>query len=247
MRTINSVQHPLVKHFVKLRHNRDYRYEHQSVIIEGIKIVAEVCSHSMPKTLIALDETLFPVGTQDADKIVVSEAVMQKISAVQNPEGIIAEIALPPDGNLNGLKWILALDGVNDPGNLGNLLRTALALGWEGVFLIGECCDPYNEKSLRAARGATFRLPIRRGNWDDLDHLVRQNGILPLVADLQGKTLEKLNNKGKGMMLVLGNEAHGPSPTAHRVCQAVTIPMTDKIESLNVSVAGGILMFALRI
>ena len=85
---------------------------------------------------------------------------MKKISGMQTPEGLVVEIEMPKPAPLEGLKYLLALDGVSDPGNVGALLRTALALGWQGIFILDESCDPFNDKALRSARGATFRLPL---------------------------------------------------------------------------------------
>jgi TrmH family RNA methyltransferase len=118
-------------------------------------------------------------------------------------------------------------------------------MGWEGAFLVGEGCDPFNEKALRAARGATFRLPLRTGSWDELQALATENHWVPLVADLDGKAPSSFHEIKQGI-LVLSNESHGPSDAALRFCQKVSIPMSGKMESLNVAVAGGILMYALK-
>lgn len=243
MRRITSVQHPLVKHLVKLRQNRDYRYDHQGVMVEGVKPVHEVCSHLKPTLLIAWDETLFPLGHADECYVLVNRQVMEKISGMQSPEGLVAEIPMPKPASLKGKKRILALDGVSDPGNVGTLLRTALALGWEGAFLLGEGCDPFNDKAMRAARGATFRLPLAWGSWDILKKLIVEEGLKPLAADFGGEEPGPMTKQG--VVLVLGNEAMGVSDTARKLCQPVTISMPGEMESLNVAVAGGILMFAL--
>ena len=242
---ITSLVHPIVKHLVKLRQNTDYRYDHQSVIIEGIKTVKEVAQTHPIKTLVAYDGTFIPRGVKGKEVFIVNEAIMKKVSGMQTPEGILAEVEMPKPASLNGLRYLLVLDRVSDPGNVGTILRTALALGWEGVFIVNESCDPFNEKSLRASRGATFRLPIAFGTWKDVKKIVDENKLTPLVADLNGKDLSEIK-PAKGIALVLSNEAHGPSEEAQKLCQKVTVPMPGKMESLNVSIAGGILMYALR-
>jgi len=241
---VTSVQHPIVKHLVKLRQNRDYRYDQQSVLIEGVKLVREVSSHLHLKTLLVQDETLVPKGVKADEILVVSESVMNKISGVHTPEGIIAEVAMPKSSTLKG-KRILAFDGVSDPGNIGALLRTAIALGWDGVFILEDSCDPFNEKAIRAARGATFRLPLAWGNWDQLQQVINDNQLEPILADLQGENLDGFDAK-KGVLLVLGNEGHGPTSHAKEICRPVTIPMPGEMESLNVSIAGAIIMYTLR-
>lgn len=242
---IRSLNHPLIKHLVHLRQNTDYRHEHESVVIEGIKMVKEVASHYPVKALLAYDETFIPKGLK-ADKVyLATEEVMKKASGMKSPEGVMAEVAMPKIATLKSKRYIIAIDGVNDPGNLGTLLRTALALGWEGAFVLNESCDPYNEKALSAARGATFRLPIMQGNWEQLKKLIKEESLHPLVADLSGTPPSQIKPVN-GLLLVMGNEAHGPSEEAKSLCQAVSIPMLGKMESLNVSVAGGILMYELQ-
>lgn len=244
VRTIVSLQHPLVKHLIKLRQNRDYRYEHHTLLIEGLKPVQEVCEHLRPKLLLAVDESFIPPRCKDVECVIVSESVMQKISGMVHPEGLMAEVPMPVATSFDKIHRLLVLDNIADPGNLGTLLRTALALGWQGAFIVGESCDPYNEKALRAARGATFRLPLRQGPWTELQQLARNNELVPFVADLQGTPLQKVD-KALRPLLVLGNEAHGVSNEAKAFCRQISIPLCGNMESLNVAAAGAILMYIL--
>lgn len=237
IKRITSLQHPLVKHLVKLRHNRDYREEHGSVLIEGRKMVEEV--GLTPKTVVALDETFVP-QLNSGEVILVTEEVLAKITSSRSPEGIVAEIPMPPQATLQGKRRILALDGVSDPGNVGTLLRTALALGWEGAFLLHDCCDPYNDKALRAAKGATFRLPICNGTFEELQLLADREKLPLYAADLQGTPV---SGAIPHLILILGSEAQGLSPIVKTSCQKITIPQQGPIDSLNVAVAGGILMY----
>lgn len=245
MRHITSVQHPIVKHLVKLRQNRDYRYDQQSVLIEGITLVTEMRSNKQYKRIIVLDELLIPLGVRAEEILIVNDSVMKKISGVQTPEGIIAEIAMPQPAPLEGKRYIIVFDGLNDPGNMGTLLRSALALGWEGAFILEGSCDPFNDKALRASRGAIFRLPLAWGNWDDLKKLIAVNRLTPFVADLEGRDLADVVDVNN-ILLVLGNEARGASDTARKIGQSLTIAMPGDMESLNVGVAGSIMMYALR-
>lgn len=245
VRRITSVQHELVKHLVKLRQNHDYRVDHQSLVIDGIKLVTETGRSLRPKVLVAWDESLLPKGMDADDIIVVSENVMKKISGMSTPEGLLAEIPMPQSASFKGKNYIIALDRVGDPGNVGTILRTALALGWEGVFFLNESCDPFNEKALSAARGATFRLPLAWGSWEMLTKIIQENQLSPIVADLKGIRLQDVALKD-GVCLVLSNEAQGASQDAKKFCQSVAITMTGDMESLNVAVAGGILMYGLK-
>jgi TrmH family RNA methyltransferase len=212
-------------------------------MIEGIKPVHEVCSHLSPTLLVAWDETLLPLDHPEERCLLVSRPVMEKISGMQTPEGLVAEIPMPKSASLKGKKKILVLDGVSDPGNVGTLLRTALALGWEGAFLLDEGCDPFNDKAMRAARGATFRLPLAWGTWDEFNILIQEEGWKLLAADFVGE--EPCQISVEKIALVLGNEAVGVSDRGKKLSHPVTIPMPGEMESLNVAIAGGILMFAL--
>lgn len=239
---INSLQNPLVKHLVKLRQESDYRNEQSLLVIEGLKPILEVLPWI--KKIFYSDIKFLP-QIQAPEIYKVSDAVMKKISGMTSPEGILAEVEMPKYHSLKGKNDILAFDGINDPGNLGTLMRTALALGWEGIFLLPNCCDPYNEKVIRAARGAQFRLSLYKGTIADLKRLILENNLSPYVADLEGMKPEEIS-KQKRTLLVLGNEAQGASQEIISLCSKVTIPMPGDMESLNVAVAGGILMYVLR-
>lgn len=244
MKEISSLQNPIVKHLAKLQHNRDYRYEHRRIVIEGEKMVAEVCSDVQPLTLFAVDPAVIPSHISCKETYIVSEEILAKIAGAHAPEGVIAEIPMPQSKPLKKCGSLLVLDNVSDPGNLGALLRSAVAFGWEGAFLLTGSCDPFNDKALRSARGATFRLPLAWGSWADLDKIIAGNSLTPLVADLRGKSLSQIGTV-KAPLLIVGNESGGVSKEASKRSEAVTISMSGTMESLNVSVAGGIMMYVL--
>lgn len=239
-RHITSLQHPLVKHLVKLRQDKEYRQEENAALISGTKLVNEIAKHSTIKILIATQG--YP-GIEAEETVIAPLEVLKKITGLQNPEGIAAVVNLPKSPDLKNYDKLLVLDQLSDPGNLGTLLRTALALGWEAAFLTTGSADPFNEKAIRSAKGATFRLPLRTGSWSDLKSLLQGKQIF--VADLQGQTPDTLDRQKK-IALVLGNEARGVSPEAKKIGTLVSIPMTSQIESLNVASAGAILMYILK-
>ncbi|SPJ31581.1 unnamed protein product [Candidatus Protochlamydia amoebophila UWE25] len=240
---ITSLQHPFVKHLVKLRENSRYRLEHKALILEGSKPIREVLS--FVKKIIYTSAYAPYLTFEGFEKWQVTEGIMKKISGNSTPEGVIAEIQMPPFSSLKQAQNILVLDGINDPGNLGTLMRTALAFGWNGIYLLPTSCDPYNEKVLRSARGAHFKIPLRRGNINELELLAKQGNFQTLVADLKGQILKSTVSK-KRKILIMGNEAHGPSPEVFKFAEPICIPMSGEMESLNVAVAGGILLYALN-
>ncbi|MQM00516.1 hypothetical protein Taro_033256, partial [Colocasia esculenta] len=147
----------------------------------------------------------------------------------------------------------------HDPGNLGTLLRSTMAFKWDGVFLLPSCCDPFNDKALRAARGASFQLTIIAGDWVHLEDLRDKFQMKMLAAHpeninetsfdrssliLSQKLAESLADTP--LCLTLGSEGHGLSQQAMCSSELVHIPMVGHFESLNVAVAGGIFLFILK-
>jgi RNA methyltransferase, TrmH family len=242
MRVLTSLQHPLVKHLVKLRTDSAYRYEHQALVLEGVKPIQEVSSHI--RKLLYTPSYASLVSPFSGEKWEVTEAILNKISGMTSPEGVIAEVRMPSFVSLDKARHVLALDGISDPGNMGTLLRTALALGWDAVYFLPGSCDPFNEKAIRAARGAHFKLSLAKGTAEQLHEWVKRNQIQSVVADIKGEIPESVP-AAKRRLLVLGNEAHGASAAIRQFCQPLTIPMPGEMESLNVAIAGGILLYLL--
>lgn len=240
IRSLSSAQHPLVKHFVKLRNDAAYRNEQKLLVLEGLKPIKEMSWHL--KRLLYTAEHTSDVACLPGEKILITEGILNKISGMESPEGLIAEIAMPSFVSLEKERLVLALDGVSDPGNVGTLLRTALALGWGAVYFLPGCCDPFNDKALRSARGAQFKLKLAKGSAEALQMWVEKTKTNAWVADLGGHSPEQIRGNAN-CLLVLGNEAHGASAEVRRFCQPVTIPMLGDMESLNVAVAGGILLY----
>lgn len=240
MKEIQSLQHPLIKHLCKLMTDAKLRKAEQSVLLEGKNCIEDVCKNQRLKRLLVTKSSLIPKHAKVDEIILISPEVLKKISSVESPEGIIAEIEMPKFQLLTNAKKIVALDRIQDPGNLGTILRSAKAFGWDGAFFLPGTVDPFNDKALRAAKGATFSLPLATGTWKDLVALK-----LPIViADLSGKSPEE--TKDHNMILVLGNEAQGVSPPQNVDFDRVTLSMTSSIESLNVAVAGSILMYLFK-
>lgn len=241
MNPLTSPQNPLVKHLAKLVRDRSYRHSCQTVVIEGRKCVEEITRTIAPLHILYTDPALLPLSLNSPSHLI-SPSILGKIVLTENPEGIIAEVPLPKEADLTQCSSILVLDRITDPGNLGTLLRTALAFGWDAACLLPGCCDPFNDKALRAAKGATFSLPLSFLDWPSLQKLP---SIQWLAADLEGTPPEKIPPSSK-RALILGNEAQGIDPRILNDSLAVTLPMSTSMESLNVSVAGGILLYILR-
>jgi TrmH family RNA methyltransferase len=242
IKQITSKEHPLVKHLTHLRQNRDYRHECGRVLIEGEKLVKDVLKRIPYQHLIVSDHAYIPENFDLSRVMIVTEAILEKISGLSSPPRMMAEVDMPKPASLEGLNYIVALDRLQDPGNLGTLFRTAAALGWEGVFLIDPTVDPYNDKALRASQGASLFLPTRTGNREAFLAFLEASGLPAFAASSDGKKAKKVE---KGC-LILGQEGEGLDSALKERFQLIGLPMHQQIDSLNVSVAGGILMYLLR-
>lgn len=176
----------------------------------------------------------------------VTPEVLKKISGIEEKDGCAAIVPLPPPQPLEKKSHLLILDRVGDPGNLGTLFRTALAFEWGGVWLTEGTVDPFNDKALRAAKGATFRLPYdfldpaKAKNW------IKQHNAAIFVADLDGEKLSPSCSFEPPLALLLGSEGRGPGDWVSSLARKITIPIKKEVESLNVASAGSILLFAMK-
>lgn len=234
MHRIDSRDNPYVKHLCKLIEDSAYRIEMQKVVISGKNQILELLPFVQSGTIYTTEAFETPLK-----QVIISESVAKKFNA-----SCIAEFQMPSMKLPEKCTHLLALDRVSDPGNMGTLMRTAIALGWDGVFLLPGCCDPFNDKALRASKGAPFKLPFIKGTWEAFDQIAAQHKLIPLAADLEGTPLE--NCQKNNCFLILGNEGQGLSTEGLARGQKITIPLAGNMESLNVSAAGAILMYSLR-
>lgn len=196
----------------------------------------------LEKHLAAYQEGLFRLDQAGADIFVVSDAVMAKLSATKNPQGIFAIAMRQPREIPLDSTLLLILDGVSDPGNAGTLLRSAEAAGVDGVAFTPTSVDPFHEKVVRSAMGAHFRLPIWRGATVG-DFKIRFPDHSLFLADLSGeKSYAELDWQGKSTLIV-GGEANGAGAEAKLLAKSIYIDMHGKTESLNAGIAGAVILF----
>ncbi len=178
------------------------------------------------------------------DVLEVSDAIMKELSNTETPSGILAvlpfvELALPPIP-----QFVLALDGVRDPGNAGTILRSAWAAGVDAVFFMHGTADPYNDKVVRAAMGAHFHIPIRSvAGWDEIAHALAE-GTRIYLADAEGEVVYTEADWSRPLALIIGGEVEGAGEEARRTATVcVRIPMHGGAESLNAAMAATVLLF----
>lgn len=239
---ITSSSNTLIKHLASLRAEKAYRKEKGHVVVSGLKLIREVGEKVIIKTLVIGDDAEVPSTIRYETLQRVKSSLLKQITGLEQPELYAAEVEAPKEKDVSSCKKLLVLDQVADPGNLGTLLRTALGLSWDGVFCVRGCVDLFNDKALRAAKGATFFLPFQTGTYEELSLILKKRKCF--VAEAGGGEVKK--GMGEGCIaLVLGNEAHGVGE-AFANFPKVGIPLHEKMESLNVAVAGAILMDQLR-
>lgn len=238
---IRSDTNPKYKYIKKLS-KKKYRNKYKAFVIESKKIVEEASDPNITKNIdiefVFVNEDMKDFKTSH-EKIIFSNDLFEKISPMKNPEGISAVVKEPMSKDVSSDR-ILLLDHIQDPGNLGTMVRSAEAFGFSDIILFNDCVDLHNEKSLRASMGSVFRLNFLKMEKEDLLSLKKDYRIL--AADMGGLSYSELKNNDK-IILCIGNEANGISEFIRRNADDfVSIPMKGKIESLNAAIAASILM-----
>ena len=230
---IDSRQNQKIKDLVKLSQPK-FSKEKKLFKIEGFHALEMAQKSNVLVSVFATKE----IPNLKVPQYVVSESIMESISVAKSPQGVICVCNYIEQKELSSEK-VLLLDNVSDPGNLGTLLRTALAFGYKDVILRGGCSQ-YNEKVLQSTQGAIFELNI----INDID-LAKLNEYEVIATEIKGSVdIASLLN-AKKHVLVLGNEAHGISKEILDLADKRVRINIENIESLNVAIAGAIAMYQL--
>ncbi|AXI09639.1 RNA methyltransferase [Oceanobacillus zhaokaii] len=243
---ITSVKNERVKAWKKL-HNRKERNNTKTFIIEGFHLLEEAWkSDWVIQEIIAEEAVELPNWCQDYEVERVSAPVFEQITQTQTPQGVAAVLEMKEATKRKG-NYLLLIDSVQDPGNLGTMIRTADAAGMDGIVLGNGTVDIYNDKVLRSTQGSIFHIPIYHASLLDEVKDLQQNGFkIWATALLNAKKYNEIQIDGK-VALILGNEGAGVRQELIDVAdEIVTIPIYGKAESLNVSIAAGILMYYLK-
>lgn len=236
---ITSKSNPTIKEIAKL-HDKKCRREQGLYLVEGIKPVSECKSAGCKIFKIICTESLAPNYPQ---ALVVSEDVFGSISAEKTPQGVIAVVKMPQNELKAPSNSCILLDRLQDPGNLGTIIRTANAAGYPEIYLIN-CTDPYSPKAVRASMSGIFFTNIYQGSEEQILELL---GKTPLIsADMHGENIFEFNPPEK-YCLCIGNEGSGISDVIKTKSNyKVKIPMAETCESLNAAVSAGIAMYVLK-
>lgn len=236
---ITSLHHPLVKDLVKLRTDKEERKRTRKLLVSGKKMILDLAKSCRIEALL---ESGIELDIQVKTRYKVTFPLLKKITGLESPDGYAAVLPFPREAALHDQKYLLVLNGLSDPGNVGTLFRTALGLGWEGVIMTPGSVDPFNDKALRAGKGAQLLLPF----WEKSEEEILQLKRHFYTADSKGKDLKTANFQTP-LLLILGNESNGVSPSFFKSANQISIPMTKEIDSYNVAIAGSILMYQIKL
>lgn len=245
MERITSVQNNKIKETAALKDTKT-RKASGLFIAEGRKLVGELISCGIkPVRCFVKEGVTPPTNLSDCEVYEVTESVMKKMSALTTPQDIIAVAKEPTPKSIENDSFIIALDTIQDPLNMGAILRSAEAFGVKTVVLGHGCCDAYSQKTLRGAMGSVFRLNIISS--DLVEYLTRKKSqgfcIIGTGLDKSYVTVDRLS-ESKNKVVVIGNEGSGISLQVRDVCDfGMFIQMSGQNESLNAAVAASIIMW----
>eukprot|EP00752_Nemacystus_decipiens_P006722 g6045.t1 len=255
---ITSAQNSKVK-FMRTFHKRRTRDESGKVLAEGHRLVCDLIEGGHTPTLVIVSPEALRASpgprlqaaleTLSADLVAVAPAeVVQRCCDTVTSQGVVALVERPVLPLPTALQTVLICDGIQDPGNLGTLVRTAAGLGADGVVLTGTCVDYWSPKTVRASMGASFRLPsIRLESWEEVVELMRARSVRMYAAE-GGAGLSHFDADWTSpSALVVGAEARGLGEAARRGLESgdivgVSVPLQGGVESLNAAVAGAIVL-----
>ena len=271
---ISSLTNPKIKHIVQLSKSAKDRRKEGVFIVEGPRMCLEADPEMITETYVTseylkrggdlpahdskkretsgINETSKDAGASPLPYEEVTEEVMRKMSDTQTPQGILCVVRRSTlsveeflSEHADGKLRILILEGIQDPGNLGTMARTAEAAGFDAIIADENTVDIYNPKTIRSTMGAIFRLPILYvGDLTEYIPLVRKNGVKLYAAHLKGSSVYRDVVYGDRVGILIGNEGNGLSDKITDMAdELVKIPMHGKAESLNAAVAAALLMY----
>lgn len=249
---ITSTSNPQVKRLLQLQKKSKARSEENVFVVEGLRMFVEVPKERVEKVYVS--ETFYNKKKQELDfhdfpVEILSESVFKHVSDTQTPQGILCIVKQKKydvDTILNIQNpHFMVLDNLQDPGNLGTIVRTAEGAGVDAVFMSRDCVDIYNPKTIRSTMGSIYRIPtIYIEDTVKLLEEFRKKGIKSYAAHLDGKNSYDKEDYREGTAILIGNEGNGlRDEVSEKADVWVRIPMEGQVESLNAAIAASVLMF----
>ncbi|EGT3598716.1 RNA methyltransferase [Clostridium perfringens] len=249
MLEIESKNNNLFKEIKKLKEKK-HRIKSNKYLIEGLRFVEEAIKSKVSIDSIIFTESfkeknpeLFLKINENIKLIQMNEALLKQLCSTENPQGIVGVINMQ-NKELKSGELVVLVDKVQDPGNMGTIIRTAHAAGAAGIVMTKGTVDIYNDKTLRSTMGSIFYIPIVEDDSLDFVKSLKKEGYKLVVSSLQGKNnFFEENLQGK-VMIAVGNEGNGVSDKVYDIADIkVKIPMPGEAESLNVAVATSIMIY----
>ncbi len=243
---ITSVQNDNVKYWRKL-HKRKERSKTNTFLVEGFHLVEEAVKSDWPIIELLVDENItVPDWCAGLEITTLSKSVFAHISQTEAPQGIAAILQQKKQQSVEG-NHLLLVDAIQDPGNLGTLIRTADAAGLDMVVLGKGTVDLYNDKVIRATQGSLFHLPVITGDLVTIAQDLQQQGVAIWASALKNASSYHTVHPKERTALIVGNEGSGIQEDLFKLATTrVTIPIYGDAESLNVGIAAGILMYHIK-
>lgn len=249
MERITSRQNSLCTHLRRLAASASYRRQCGEFLCDSPKLLREALLWKADslRTVVFTEDAELPGELPEGIRLVeVPVSVMESVSPAKTPQGVLAVCAMPPaelPERLDGKHYVV-LDGVQDPGNVGTILRTADAFWADGVFLLNACADIYGPKTVRASMGAVFRCPVWTCEPKRLKELLEASDIPLYGAALREDTRDARDVDYSRAAVAIGSEGQGLSQALLDVCtRTVKIPMSVHCESLNAAAAAAALLW----
>ncbi len=246
MEIITSRSNRLIKHIRKLTSDREYRRSSGLFFGEGPKLLAEALKAGTVVEAVVTARGVDLPGLDGLWRAEVPADLLDSLCDTRSPQGVLFLAKMPvltPPERLTGDRWLI-LDGLQDPGNVGTIWRTADALGADGLVLVNHCADPFSPKTVRATMGACFRLPVYELEAEDLPGLLSRSGLPLYAAALRADTRDIREARLSRCAVAIGSEGRGVSPELLDISeQTVKIPMRARCESLNAAVAAAVILW----
>ena len=245
LETITSRKNAYIRHVRLLASDGTYRRQQGEYLCDGIKTLREALTYGARVTSVLwknqAGEILLPVETR---QYLAPGELFDYASPMQNSPGPLFTVAIRGCGKPGKLKNAIVLEGVQDPGNVGTVIRTANAFGMDAVILTGACADLYHPKTVRATMGAIFRQTVLELDRDLLSPFLKDQGLPLYAAALDERAVDVRKVSLQHAAVAVGSEGRGLSPEMIAVCdQTVIIPMGPDSESLNAAIAAAVLMW----
>ena len=243
---ISSRKNPLLQQVKKLLSSRSERRKQGLFVADGTKLLQEAVKYWPGLQTVILSDGVEAEVPEGVRVVRVPEDVMASISPMESPQGALFLGRLPEKTEFEPKKGMLILDGIQDPGNVGTILRTADAMDVPVVLLDG-CADPWSWKVIRSTMGAVFRVPVVQAGWEEVREKCRAANIPIGVTALSDRAVDIRTANLSEMALVIGSEGRGVrQEVLDSADRELIIPMNPHCESLNAAIAAAIVMWEIR-